>query len=52
MGLVTKEISWEENTESETWDAKRLRRMFSKIEEHIQQLESVYLLPKSKIFFM
>lgn len=49
---IVGEINWEENTYSETKDAKRLRSVFEKIEEYIEQSDVVKTLPEDERAFL
>jgi hypothetical protein len=45
-------INWEENTASETRDARRLRKLFHKIHDYIYQDERVKNLPETERLFL
>ncbi len=52
MEGIDRSINWTENTESETKDAKRLRRLFEKIAEQIENHKEIKELPKDeRVFF-
>jgi len=49
---LTKTVNWEENTASESIDARRLRQLFHKINKYIYQDERVKDLPETKRLFL
>jgi hypothetical protein len=52
MDSMTTSTKWEENTDSENRDAKRLRNVFNEIEKYIEENEEVNSLPDSQRVFM
>jgi len=52
MEGIERSINWTENTESETKDAKRLRRLFEKIAEQLENHKEIKELPEDeRVFF-
>lgn len=51
MDGIDHSINWTENTESETKDAKSLRKLFEVITEQIENHKEIKELPESERFF-
>lgn len=45
-------INWKENTESDTWDAKKLRTLFREIKNTLEKDDQVKKLPEDKRAFL
>lgn len=49
---VDYKINWKENTESDTWDAKKLRKLFREIKNTLEKDDQVKKLPEDKRAFL